>query len=77
MNTIRDRLDARLQQKGDGIFMSPHEIWGVMDEEMLEFKDAVTANDMQHVYLELIDIAVAAIFGLVSIQTPGFADKEL
>ena len=59
-------LQRRLKEKGDGCFIGPHEIWGVMDEEVREYKDAVKSNDEANQYEELLDIGVSILFGLSS-----------
>lgn len=62
-------LDDRLRQHGTFSFIGPHEIMGVLDEEVnKELLDAVHANDEQQVLNELLDIAIGAIFGIASIQ---------
>jgi hypothetical protein len=57
-------LRTVIAQKGSGAFVSPHEVWGVLDEEVTEFKQAVMANDAQGMAWELRDIAIVAIFAL-------------
>jgi hypothetical protein len=42
---IESKLKTRLDEKGYGIFVTNHEMLGVIDEEMLELKMAVIAND--------------------------------
>jgi hypothetical protein len=63
------KIFYRLKEKGEGIFISSHEILGIVTEEYLEFCDEVRANDSDRQYDELMDIAVAAIFGMVSLKT--------
>lgn len=58
------KLVSRLDEKGYGTFASSHEIDGVVDEEVREWKDAVRSNDANAQYKELLDIAVACVFGL-------------
>ena len=60
------KLSFRLEEKGRGIFMSSHEIEGIIGEEVREFRRAVEANEQENQRKELIDIAVAAILGIVS-----------
>ena len=62
-------LNRRLEEKGKGIFVSLHEILGVIDEEHDEFKDAVHDNTHGEAYKELLDIAVGAVFGALSIRS--------
>lgn len=71
MKDIRDALEMRLEEKGYGTYASSHEISGVMDEEIDEMKEAVHENDQQHLRKELVDIAVGAIWGIVSIDAEG------
>jgi phosphoribosyl-ATP pyrophosphohydrolase len=62
------KLYDRLAQKGCGTFASRHEILGVVTEEYSEFVNAVHGKDREEMKSELIDIAVACIFGLVCLQ---------
>lgn len=62
---VRKTLE-RIQQKGNGAFVNNHEIWGVLDEEVDEFKEAVRENDPADAYAELVDIGVVSVFGLAS-----------
>lgn len=64
LDVLKLALSKRLEEKGLGIFVSPHEILGVITEEYKELIDAVHKND--NVKGELLDIAVAAIFGYMS-----------
>ena len=69
MTKLREKLNNRLQQYGRGIFVSRHEILGIIQEEMDELNDAVrdgTSNDISE---ELLDIAIAAVWGYISIQS--------
>lgn len=68
---IRVALYERLERHGYGIFISPHEILGILTEEHTELIGAVQSNDNDHVRKELIDVAVGALFGLVSMQYIG------
>ncbi len=63
---------ARLNQKGWGTFSSNHEILGALEEEMYEYKKAVHEGLTTEERIgELVDIAVAAIVGVASIQSGG------
>ncbi|HLP82098.1 MAG TPA: hypothetical protein VK141_08970 [Nitrosomonas sp.] len=71
-------LDYQLMKKGQGSFMSSHEIYGVIKEELDEVMDEVRKSDglnkldheMRKVALkkELAQLAVAAIWGIASID---------
>ena len=63
------KMSGRLEQKGRGIFLSSHEIEGIVGEEVREFQQAVEANDSKNQREELTDIAVSAILGIVSINS--------
>ena len=64
-----DAIDFRLNQKGHGIFVSQHEIRGAIDEEFDEYHEAVHLNDHHEQKKELMDIAVAAMVGIISIDS--------
>lgn len=68
LKLIHDGLVKQLGNKGYGSFVSLHEIDGVLDEEVHEFKREVHANDIPKSKEELIDIAVAAVWGIACIE---------
>ncbi len=66
-NEIGTWLGKRLNEKGWGAFVGPHETFGVIDEEFnKELRDELQANSTVGFRKELIDIAVACIIGLAS-----------
>jgi NTP pyrophosphatase (non-canonical NTP hydrolase) len=70
-NAIADLMNClkiRLTQKGDGAFASPHEVFGVVIEEVLELLLAILNNNPEAVRRELLDIAVACVFGVACIN---------
>jgi hypothetical protein len=74
MRLVMTDLNRRCVKHGLCTFASCHEIDGVLDEEMREWKDAVQidgSHSQANKVAELSDIAVAAIFGIASIQSGG------
>ena len=71
LETIRDKILEKLEEKGPHALVSIHEILGVVAEEYDELIDAVRSNDHKAVMSECEDIAVGAIFGLMSHQVGG------
>ena len=65
---ISEKYWQQISSKGDHNSNSLHEILGVMFEEFQEFADEVKKNDQQRAKEELIDIAVAAIWGIITIN---------
>ena len=59
---------TKIERKGRGVWVSPHEILGIITEEVKEFTDAVHHNNEEEQLAELLDIAVSAIFGIASIK---------
>jgi len=72
---LRKELDERRAKHGDGLFISDHEILGKVAEEYDELKDAVRGNDRKHVQAELLDVAIGALFGYMSIEQQTY-DRE-
>jgi NTP pyrophosphatase (non-canonical NTP hydrolase) len=68
VKAVLDKLYYRLNQKGYGTFSSRHEILGVITEEYNEFVDAVHSKNYDNMKEEIIDLAVACIFGLVCFE---------
>lgn len=64
---IGNKLHSRLEEKGKHTFISPHEILGIVTEEYKELIDAVQADKLAILEHELIDVAVACVWGLVSL----------
>ncbi len=63
------KLDEQLRKKGRGTFVSIHEISGVLDEEVREFKDEIHTNKYDDIVKELEDIAVTCLWGIASINS--------
>ena len=68
---LRMALTDRVTRHGPGAFAGPHEIDGVLDEEIREWKHAVWINDNQGRRRELLDVAVVCLFGLASLEELG------
>jgi NTP pyrophosphatase (non-canonical NTP hydrolase) len=68
LTIIKDALFRKLNQKGNHAFVSTHEILGVVTEEYHEVIDAVKYNNKDKVRKELIDLAVACVHGISSID---------
>lgn len=56
-------LDVRIEaaEKRYGQFASTHEALGVASEEWDELRDAIRANDLEHVERECLDLAAVLI----------------
>jgi len=67
-------LRRRIKSKGDLSFTSTHEILGIIEEELLEFKEAVRGNDSDRAFEELYDIMVATFWGICSMDTDNGMD---
>lgn len=70
---VSAKLEQRLKEKGYGASVSRHEILGILEEEVMEFLHEVHRGQPKGLQEELMDIAVAAIWGLASLQS-GKAD---
>jgi hypothetical protein len=68
LSLLAKRLKAERKKKGDGVFASRHEISGVVREEYREFDDEVQRGHLDDIERELLDLAVAALWGVVSIK---------
>lgn len=68
---LKSELGRRLREKGRGTFSSKHELLGIITEEYLEVQCAVQSKgDVDHIKLraELLDVAVACVFGVACID---------
>lgn len=69
---VFNKLLYRAKQKGLGTMASSHEILGIIQDEVQEYRDEVHAKAPADAKVEeLKDIAVAAIFGIASITSGG------
>lgn len=68
IDDMRQVMQRRLEEKGRGAFLSRHEILGIIEEEYSELVGAVTEPDMAPVVDELLDVAVACLFGVACIK---------
>jgi len=66
---VQNKTQDRLNEKGSGILISRHEALGVITEEYTELISAVESGSQAEVEDELLDITVAGIVGLASLQT--------
>lgn len=70
---VQEKLGFRMGQKGMGTYSSVHEILGILQDELTEYRDEVHGNKLgrEEQVQELIDIAVGAIWGIASIRSGG------
>jgi len=68
LKDLIDHLGKKVEKKGTDAFASCHEASGVLDEEVREFKDEIHANNHTNQSKELLDVAVAALWGYMSIK---------
>ncbi len=64
-----DELYRRLEQKGYGSFSSKHEVLGVVTEEYHEVVEATHSAGPKELCGELLDVAVAAVFGWACVDS--------
>jgi NTP pyrophosphatase (non-canonical NTP hydrolase) len=69
LKEVERNLDQLIENKGNHTFASTHEILGVIVEEYHELIEAVQSNERTEVISELHDLAVAAIWGIVSAES--------
>lgn len=67
-DTVHAALSRMSEKHGEGSFASTHEIIGVLEEEMLELKEAAHRNHQEDVKKELLDIITAAWFAVACID---------
>ena len=72
LKNLEKRIKEKLEEKGNGSFVSSHEILGVIEEELLELKGAIHSNlEIMDVREELYDVAIGALFGATCIESGG------
>lgn len=65
---LSKQLRTRLDKHGPLSYIGAHEVYGICAEEVAELLDAIRQNDKYLTINELYDIAVAAIFGIASLN---------
>lgn len=71
MEELERNIKRRLEEKGRGSFASSHEILGIITEEYQELIQEITKHGewkRVNVCNELMDIAVACVFGAACIE---------
>jgi len=71
LDVIREKILEKLEEKGPYSLASTHEILGIVTEEYMELTLAVQSNKLASVMSECEDVAVGAIFGLMSHRVDG------
>ena len=72
LNEIREKVIYRLKQKGWGISVSRHEIYGLLAEEFKELLDALQGHGNEaraEFHDELLDIGVGVVHALCSLKS--------
>jgi hypothetical protein len=69
VSELQKQIDKRIDKHGRDSFIGPHEIFGVLAEEVDEYLVEVRLEDHDKQVAELFDIAVAAVFGIASLRT--------
>lgn len=73
---LGEALKRRLVEHGKKSFIGSHEILGMVEEEILELKEAVRSDKQADVIAELIDVGVGVVFGVASLIANQRATKE-
>jgi len=66
-----NQWEKRCQEKGDQIYHSRHEGIGVLEEELLELKEAIRKKGTEEMEAEAMDCIVPLLHLLASIDTGG------
>jgi len=66
-----DHAKFRLEEKGNGAFLSSDEYIGVIEVELTELKEAVETRGKDGKVWELLDIAYACVFAIASHEVGG------
>ena len=66
---LQKEVARQLNEKGNGAFVTRHEILGAVVEEVHELTEAVRSKHSHEVANELYDVAVVCIVGAVSIES--------
>lgn len=70
-NAVARHLGRCAERKGTENFVNAHHALGVLTEEYHELVEAVQCNNPDAIASELLDVAVAALWGLGSMMSQG------
>lgn len=72
LEAVKTKLMHRAASKGMGVMASNHEIYGIIRQETTEYEETIHRRLSDGAKIEeLLDIAVAACFGIASIASGG------
>ena len=63
---FKTNLERRINQYGNHTCASAHEALGVLEEELLEYKEKIRTHNVEDQMKELMDIAVGAVWAWMS-----------
>ena len=66
IHQLQREIAKALNEKGNGAFVSRHEILGAMTEERKEVEDALHSGDLDEITEELLHLAVVGVIGAAS-----------
>lgn len=69
VDAVALKLHASRAKHGTGVYVSTHEVFGVLAEEVAEVFGAMKDNNIAEVKAELVDVVVAALWGIASINS--------
>lgn len=75
INEFKEKFRDAIQKHGNGACFSLHEIRGMIDEEMDEIKKAAHQNDIAGIRSECLDLMVACLWGIASIDVGAATEK--
>ena len=71
MKRLGEEFQKRLDEKGNLSLTSTHEVLGILEEEFLELKLAIHANNHEDFESEVLDITVGCIVAVMSKRVEG------
>jgi hypothetical protein len=76
IEALHRRINERLDEKGDGSFITPQEAFGVLAGEVFELQGAIHSGTDDHQKWEWMDIAVTAVFEMASLDVRAVSQEE-
>lgn len=66
LELMEHKISARIQKHGTGLHISAYETVGLIEEELLELKQAIHDGNELQTIRELEDVLISCLFGVVS-----------
>ena len=76
LDLLKEWTQAVIRKHGPGMFVSAHEMFGIITEEYDELERAINENDIDAVIRESLDVAQVALFFIACVEEGKFRRRR-